>query len=185
MEISQGEWLITAVCESFGKMAWWRPCPVCWKWWCVKVAQMSDGCLLSLAGWRVLRTSSKWDLVLFFQYTIQFHLHYLHKLTLSSCRKKTPFMLNLKKQTTFQWLLHISGHVNHPLHVENMKCDTAAAQWTRWKKANVVWRSLRQPGDWLWFFCPISPCRVTLTQSILDIKIRQATGAWATECHIP
>lgn len=35
------------------------------------------------------------------------------------------------------------------------------------------------------FSVPYHPCRVTLTQSILDIKIHQATGAGATECHIP
>lgn len=35
------------------------------------------------------------------------------------------------------------------------------------------------------FSAPYHPCRVTLTQSILDIKIHQATGAVATECHIP
>lgn len=35
------------------------------------------------------------------------------------------------------------------------------------------------------FSVPYHPCQVTLTQSILAIKIHQATGAGATECHIP
>lgn len=40
-----------------------------------------------------------------------------------------------------------------------MKCDTVAAWQTRRipKSQRTVWRALWQPGDWLRFFCPVSP----------------------------
>lgn len=40
-----------------------------------------------------------------------------------------------------------------------MKCDTVAAWQTRWipKSQRTVWRAPWQPGDWVRFFCPVSP----------------------------
>lgn len=86
------------------------------------------------------------------------------------------------------WLsVTTSGHVDHPRRCQktwNVILQLRSGQHES-QKANI----LCLPSDSLLidggFSVPYHPCRVTLSQSIFDIKIHQATGAGATECHIP
>lgn len=71
-----------------------------------------------------------------------------------------------------------SGAVNHPRDFEtwNATLQLHSGQ-DGLLKASALWCPLWQPGDWWWLVLPYHPCRVTLTQTILDIRIHQATAA--------